>query len=731
VTYEAEDRGKGEDKSIYCRLIIRNFLDKDAELEEDLNEHHNREGFQGSDDSSTDETIQGSDDDLQLLLPLVESDDEPYEAVSWTWGGHKGNASIYIEDGKGWRTLEVRTNMIGVLRRLRRKDASRSVWVDQVCIWQANLYERNLQVAMMAHIYGNATSVCIWLGEHYDNSKLALDFIATTVSDLGVIEEITTTTKFSEEWTALGALMNRPWFDRRWIVQEISHAKLATVHCGEDSVSWTDFETAVSLFERDATRIAEIFHGNQKAEYSPDYFGDVQAMGATRLVQVKSRLFRRNDENQVVEYRYPLSDLVTELSSFESGDAHDMIYAVLSLAKDTHHRTEARDPSKGNYTSSFNSSPSAGTSRGHKRKHDAALATPSDDHTTAHGDAPPDETRAKRCRTDTSKHGGVPGETPAQESTTTKPTDYNIRDATLAKVAVNAFRKNASDAKKEHKVFQVDYNQPFFQVCKQFLDFCLRYPTGNNNLDILCRPWAPMIESSKLPSWIPTVKDAPFKVRTARFAPGGKQVARKNHDPLVCQSPTANSSASGYNACRNQKAKEWRFGDDKDGEQKFSLFVSGFVIDEIGEIQTFSQLGNIPVEWFDLAGWNPWDATGKRASDSYAPERLWRTLVADRGPNGENAKVYYPKAFEYAIDNSTPETGLETTNLAKRRNPILVEFLKRMMAVVWNRRLFKSEYHGGLLGLAPKKAQKSDGMKQNPFVSPSTPTDQLYSHLYT
>jgi hypothetical protein len=54
-----------------------------------------------------------------------------------------------------------------------------------------------------------------------------------------------------------------------------------------------------------------------------------------------------------------------------------------------------------------------------------------------------------------------------------------------------------------------------------------------------------------------------------------------------------------------------------------------------------------------------------------------------------------------------------------------------MMAVVWNRRLFKSEYHGALLGLAPKKAQKSDGMKQRPFVSPSTPTDQLHSHLYT
>jgi hypothetical protein len=714
VRYEAIDQHKGKDKSIYCRIITRNLPHPDGEAKKDRSDHDHPETPQRSQTSTSDGTMQGPEDNAQAAAPTIESDDEPYEAVSWTWGGDQNNESVFIEEGRGWKTIEVRSNLIAVLRQLRRKDASRSIWVDAVCINQnlddndnsdkAANNEKNMQVAMMAHIYGNAFNVCIWLGDHDDNSELALRFIQNTVSDLGVFEEITTTTKFSDEWTALGALMNRPWFGRRWVVQEISHAKTATVHCGKDWVQWSDFETAVSLFERDAARIAKTFHGNEKAEYSPDYFGDVEAMGATRLVQAKSKLFRRNDENQIVEYRYPLSDLVTELSNFEAGNAHDMIYAVLSLAKDTHHKTEATHRSA--EAKDDASTPSKRGSRNkaarNKRKYDDVNSESPHKTNAMTDNASSSGVPTKKARVEAAGADRDSGRMSAKDSTEPA-ANYTVKETALAKWSAYMFQLNA---RKNHKVFKVDYKQEFFEVCKQFLDFTLKFPTGNNNLDILCRPWAPRMERSTLPSWIPTVDDAAFQVRPARFAPGGKQIARKNHDPLVCQSPTTTSSATSYNACGNQRQEDWKFGNTED--QKFSLFVWGFAIDEIGEIGPFSQLGNVPVEWLHLAGWQPWDHLGKRIPGTPPPERLWRTLVADRGPEGVNAKVYYPKAFEYAIDNSTPDTGLETTNLAKRSNPILVEFLKRMMAVVWNRKLFKSARHGGLLGLAPKKAKDKD-----------------------
>ena len=155
------------------------------------------------------------------------------------------------------------------------------------------------------------------------------------------------------------------------------------------------------------------------------------------------------------------------------------------------------------------------------------------------------------------------------------------------------------------------------------------------------------------------------------------------------------------------------------GDHKFSLFVQGFVIDEIGEIETFSRLANVPHEWFRLAGWEPWDDLGNRLHSDRAPEPLWRTLVANRALDGRHAQVSYAIAFESAIDNSTRENGIETTDLAKRSDPLQVEFLKRVAAVVWNRRLFKSARNYNLLGLAPKKALKGDGKRRFYHFIPS------------
>ena len=616
-----------------------------------------------------------------------------YEAVSWTWGDQQNTSSVFVDAGKAkgviqWKTISVRKNLIQVLKRLRRPETSRNLWVDGICIEQEDEYEKDLQVAMMADIYGNATNVCVCLGEHDQESELALKFIRDTISDLGAFEEFTTK-KFSEEWKALAALMNRAWFSRRWVIQEISHAQTATVHCGDGHVKWSDFEMAVSLFERDALRISKIFHGDEKAEYDPEFFGVVEAMGATRLVQAKSKLFRRDANNNIVEFRYPLSDLVTEFSSFEANNPHDMIYAVLSLAKETWHRIMAKDDSN--------------------IQDEAATAGPS---TPLNGSKHSRDTTHTSVLMDnqTSKNTKAPGASDPRKvwkDETAEELPFTLREKALGKSTINVMKQIRETTKNQHKVFVVQYKQDFFDVCKQFLDFALRYATGSNNLDILCRPWAPLVET-ELPSWIPCVGEAPFEMRPNRYAPGGKQVARKNHDSLVVQSHPGNSNATGYNACRSQKAYNLRFGDKDHEVQKHSLFVEGFIIDEIGPIEIYSQMGNIPPEWFQLAGWYPWDRKGKRDPENHPPENLWRTLVADRGSDGANPKLYYPKAFEYAIDNSTPHAGLETTNLTKRSNPILVEFLKRMLAVVWNRRLFKSARQG-LLGLAPKKARAKDG----------------------
>jgi hypothetical protein len=89
---------------------------------------------------------------------------------------------------------------------------------------------------MMADIYSLATNVCIWLGEQAADSQLALDFIQNQFAKLGTFDEIVREEGYKPHWKALAALMSRPWFSRRWVVQEVSLARFATVHCEDAQV---------------------------------------------------------------------------------------------------------------------------------------------------------------------------------------------------------------------------------------------------------------------------------------------------------------------------------------------------------------------------------------------------------------------------------------------------------------------------------------------------------------
>ena len=71
---------------------------------------------------------------------------------------------------------------------------------------------------MMARIYGQATSVCVWIGEGDSNSKIALDFIKNEVLKLQNFDELCEDQDASQKWLAMLNVMKRPWFSRRCVV---------------------------------------------------------------------------------------------------------------------------------------------------------------------------------------------------------------------------------------------------------------------------------------------------------------------------------------------------------------------------------------------------------------------------------------------------------------------------------------------------------------------------------
>ena len=103
---------------------------------------------------------------LRGSLVEVSLDDYPeYHALSYTWGDPTPTDLVFL-DGK---YLGITANCAAALRRLMRGKGGMLIWVDSICINQAEtpaaLQERSKQVAMMDLIYRNAVQVDVHLGE--------------------------------------------------------------------------------------------------------------------------------------------------------------------------------------------------------------------------------------------------------------------------------------------------------------------------------------------------------------------------------------------------------------------------------------------------------------------------------------------------------------------------------------------------------------------------------------
>ncbi|PMD32074.1 HET-domain-containing protein [Hyaloscypha variabilis F] len=281
-----------------------------------------------------------ADSDNEILVCELEqhslSDAPAFQALSYVWGPPEpeGLAGIYVDNDSSFEncTLPIRSSLQAALYRLRLEDNDRYLWIDAICINQYDHAEKSLQVPMMGKIYHSARSVIIWLGEEAEDSDLALSFIPR-VTNLAQFDYIIKDQSSKREWYALSRLMNRPWFSRRWVVQELAFAKEAKLLCGSGELEWSLFADAATLFGQRQQEIVKLFWMSPEYAHDAEIFGEVQALGALRLINALNGLFRRSDDGQILEGLVSLETLVTSLNGFQTEDPRDSIYAVMQLAE--------------------------------------------------------------------------------------------------------------------------------------------------------------------------------------------------------------------------------------------------------------------------------------------------------------------------------------------------------------------------------------------------------------
>lgn len=302
-----------------------------------------------------------------------------YEALSWCWGRDDEDYAVLIKKGRTTYKKRVRKELALALKYLRRAGRERMLWIDAICINQANPNERNHQVQMMSRVYTRARKVCIWLGEADADSETAIRFIKDEMRELKHFDTITTDEQYSRKWQALMSLMQRDWFFRRWVVQEIALASAAKVYCGPHSVPWRSFAVAVELFvevETATHRLSEVMKRDEKFRHVPGWFEYVSELGASLLVQATGKVFRTKrtpmqqdvdtsdeeseeaaDKREKIsreEYKeqkkrvqethtidplerrslLSLEYLVSTMFIFQTSEPRDVAYALLAIARD-------------------------------------------------------------------------------------------------------------------------------------------------------------------------------------------------------------------------------------------------------------------------------------------------------------------------------------------------------------------------------------------------------------
>jgi hypothetical protein len=291
-------------------------------------------------------------DDHNPVLASDESTEEKYEALSWCWGVGPKDCAINISTGGDQYTkFQVSRELALALKYLQKPKESRLLWIDQICINQSNTQERNHQVQMMALIYSRATQVCVWLGEQDEDSNVAIRFIKDDILKFENFDAVCSKGN-ADRWRALLMLMQRPWFSRRWVVQEIALARRATVYCGSDEIPWNDFAVAVELFvevETATHRLSEVMEKDDRFYHVPGWFEYVSELGASLLVSATGKIFRQYQDGET-DYAPPrrglqsLEYLVSSLFTFQATEPRDAVYALLAIARDTSPLSELPAP---------------------------------------------------------------------------------------------------------------------------------------------------------------------------------------------------------------------------------------------------------------------------------------------------------------------------------------------------------------------------------------------------
>ncbi|VUC31677.1 unnamed protein product [Clonostachys rosea] len=259
-----------------------------------------------------------------------------YAALSYVWGDQNDTRTVILNN----QPRAVSSNLakaLGAFFENGEFEGSFKLWVDAICINQEDLEERARQVRRMGDIYGSAWAVIAWLGEESFRSSSAMRFIGdlSALSEADCGSEIEACLRNEPDflgngiWLALHDLMERSYWYRLWIVQEIVMGASATwVRCGVSSLDWTSFCTGIAFLEENLWSVKDTLLAKERIALTSKTGPAWSVMGIHLVYQDLSPLSEREENGG----QGPSFGTLLDIASFsECSDPRDKVYALVGL----------------------------------------------------------------------------------------------------------------------------------------------------------------------------------------------------------------------------------------------------------------------------------------------------------------------------------------------------------------------------------------------------------------
>jgi Heterokaryon incompatibility protein (HET) len=237
------------------------------------------------------------------------------------------------------------------------------LWADAICINQGDAEEKSRQVAQMKLVYQKALSVIAWLGPASPSSPLAVKILQDIIDGIAVGEQFREGSR-SADWStfpglttsvvrrvltshqgsdpspfdALQELLNRPFWQRAWITQELSVNMSTTLYiCGDQTIS-----SHIHGLEEVIDLVVYFLETAGARFLLTNAQIDAANIGASTMIQA-AKMYNAKKVLFVDDWiGPPLFDLLLAIckprqrgTQLQATDQHDMIFALLGIAGDT------------------------------------------------------------------------------------------------------------------------------------------------------------------------------------------------------------------------------------------------------------------------------------------------------------------------------------------------------------------------------------------------------------